>query len=162
MSGDPVRSIQTPISLEYRYTPGLAASRFLRAVAEGRLIGQRCPVCGKVYVPPRGSCPTDGVPTGEEVELPDRGTITTFCVVNVPFAGHTIEMPYVAASILLDGADIAFQHLVQEVPADRVHIGMRVEAVWRPREEWVPGLENIRHFRPETRGAPGPAEGADR
>jgi uncharacterized OB-fold protein len=145
---EPIQSIRTPIAIDYRYSPGTAASRFLRAVAEGRLIGQRCPACGKVYVPPRGSCPTDGLPTEEEVELADRGTVTTFCVVNVPFAGHAIEMPYVAASILLDGADIAFQHLVREIPADQVRIGMRVEAVWRPREEWGPTLENVSHFRP--------------
>jgi hypothetical protein len=148
VSDEPVRSIRTPVALDYRYTPGLAASRFLRAVAEGRLIGQRCPECGRVYVPPRGSCPTDGVPMEEEVQLADTGVITTFCVVNVPFAGHAIEMPYVAASIVLDGADISFQHLVQGVPADRVRIGMRVRAVWRPREEWGPTLENIRHFEP--------------
>ena len=148
MSFGPVKSIQTPIALEYSYTPGLASSRFLRAVATGKLVGQRCPVCRKVYIPPRGSCPTDGVPTEEEVELPDRGVVTTFCIVNVPFAGHAIEMPYVAASILLDGADIAFQHLVQEIPAAEVRIGMRVQAVWKPREQWGPSLENIRHFRP--------------
>ena len=153
MSDDVVRSIRTPIGLDYTYTPGLAMSRFLRAVAEGRLIGQRCPVCGKVYIPPRGSCPTDGVPTEEEVTLADTGVVTTFCVVNVPFAGHAIEMPYVAASILLDGADIAFQHLIQGVPADQVRIGMRVRAVWRPRAEWGPTLENIAHFLPaETAG----------
>jgi uncharacterized protein len=149
----PVTSIRTPIALDYRYTPGLATSRFLRAVAEGRLIGQRCPACGKVYVPPRGSCPTDGVPTGEEVALADRGVVTTFCVVNVPFAGHAIEMPYVAASVLLDGADIAFQHLLREIPAEQVRTGMRVEAVWRPRAEWGPSLESISHFRP-ARAAP--------
>lgn len=148
MSSEPVKSIQTPIALEYSYTPGLAPSRFLRGVAEGKLIGQRCPVCRKVYIPPRGSCPTDGVPTEEEVELPDRGVVTTFCIVNVPFAGHAIEMPYVAASILLDGADISFQHLVREIPAAEVRIGMRVQAVWKAREEWGPSLENIRHFRP--------------
>ncbi len=160
-AAEPVRTIETPIALEYRYTPGLAASRFLRAVAEGRLIGQRCPACRKVYVPPRGSCPTDGVPTEEEVALPDRGVVTTFCVVNVPFAGHAIEMPYVAASILLDGADVAFQHLVQGVPADRVHIGMRVQAVWKPRDQWRPSLENILHFRPVegSSTASGPVEG---
>ncbi len=148
MTDDLVKSIRTPIALDYRYTPGLASSRFLRAVAEGRLIGQRCSECGLVYVPPRGSCPTDGVPTEAEVELAHTGVVTTFCVVNVPFVGHAIEMPYVAASILLDGADIAFQHLVQGVPADQVRIGMRVRAVWRPREEWGPSLENIRHFEP--------------
>ena len=152
MSSEPVTSIETPIALEYRYTPGLASSRFLRALTEGKLIGQRCPICCKVYIPPRGSCPTDGVPTEEEVELPDRGVVTTFCVVNVPFAGHAIDMPYVAASIVLDGADIAFQHLVQEISAGQVRIGMRVEAVWKPRDEWGPSLENIRHFRPYEGG----------
>jgi uncharacterized OB-fold protein len=148
VTAEPVRSIRTPIALDYRYTPGLAASRFLRAVAEGRLIGERCPACGRVYVPSRGSCPADAVPTEEEVPLAGRGVVTTFCVVNVPVAGHPIEMPYVAASILLDGADIAFQHLLRGIPTGEVRTGMRVEAVWRPRDEWGPSLECISHFRP--------------
>ena len=80
-------------------------------------------------------------------ELPSTGTITTFCVVNVPFLGQAITPPYVAASILLDGADLAFQHLIQEIPAGDVRMGMRVEAVWKPADEWGPTLENIRYFR---------------
>jgi hypothetical protein len=27
-------------------------------------------------------------------------------------------------------------------------MGMRVEAVWKPREEWGTTIENIAHFRP--------------
>jgi uncharacterized OB-fold protein len=147
-TGD-VTTIETPVRFEYRYTPGIAASRFLRAVSEGRLLGQRCPRCTKVYIPPRGSCPTCGVPTEEDVELGGRGVVTTFCIVNIPMTQHAgIEMPYVAASVLLDGADLAFQHLIQGIPAADVRSGLRVEAVWRPREEWGPSLENIHHFRP--------------
>jgi len=52
---DPVKSIRTPASLQYTYSAGLASSRFLHQVAQKRLVGQRCPVCQKVYVPPRGS-----------------------------------------------------------------------------------------------------------
>ena len=37
-------------------------SRYLRGLATGRLLGQRCPACRKVYLPPRGACPTDGAP----------------------------------------------------------------------------------------------------
>jgi hypothetical protein len=145
---EPVTVIQTPISVEYRFTAGVASSKFLRNVAQGKLVGQRCPRCHKVYVPPRGSCPTCGVPTQEEVELSNRGTVTTFCVVNVPFSAHVIEMPYVAATILLDGADIGFQHLVQEIPAAEVRVGLRVEAVWKDPAEWGPTMESIKHFRP--------------
>jgi len=144
----PVRSIRTPQRLTYRFTPGAAMSRFLRGIEQGRILGQRCPVCQKVYTPPRGSCPACGVPTEEEVELPGTGTVTTFCVVNVPFYGQKIEIPYVAATILLDGADIGLTHLLQEVPAEKVHMGMRVEPVWVAPEERKPTLESIRYFRP--------------
>lgn len=145
---EPVRSIRTPIRLEYTITAGRAPSRFLRGLAQRRILAQRCPECEKVYVPPRGACPTCGVPTDEEVELPHTGTVTTFCVVNIPFAGQTVEIPYVCASVLLDGANIALFHLIQEVPPDQVRMGMRVEAVWAPPEEMGPTLESIRYFRP--------------
>ena len=145
---EPVRSVRTPIRLDYEYTPGSASSRFLRALAEKRIVGQRCPECRKVYVPPRGACPTDGVPTTDEVELPRTGTVTTFCVVNVQFYGQAMQVPYVSALILLDHSDIPIMHLLQEVEAADVHMGMRVEAVWVPDEELAPTLESIRWFRP--------------
>ncbi len=145
---EPIKSIVTPVRLEYRYTPGAAASRFLRRIEKGEYVGQRCPKCTKVYVPPRGSCPTCGVPTDEEVELAQTGTITAFCIVNIPFAGQAVECPYVSATIQLDGADIGFYHLIQEIPFDEVHIGMRVEAVWKPESEWGPTTESIAYFRP--------------
>jgi len=145
---EPVTMITSPVRLEYRYTPGVAMSRFLRHIAEGRIVGQRCPSCSTVYVPPRsGACPRCGVPTGEEVPVADTGTVTTFCVVNVPFAG-SIPIPYVAARILLDGSDTPLTSLIQEVEADRVRMGMRVRAEWAPPEARGPHLESIRYFKP--------------
>ena len=87
-------------------------------------------------MPPRSACPADGTPTAEEIELADTGTITTFCIVNVPFLGQKITPPYVSAYVLLDGADIAFLHLILDIPADEVRMGMRVKAVWKPEDEW--------------------------
>ncbi|MFI5612152.1 Zn-ribbon domain-containing OB-fold protein [Amycolatopsis sp. NPDC051903] len=146
--GAPVEVVITPVHLHYRHSASPEESRYLRALADGRLIGQRCPACEKVYIPPRGACPTDGVPTTDEVELPDTGIVTTFCIVNVPFLGQRIKPPYVAAYILLDGADIAFLHLVLGCAAEDVRMGLRVRAAWRPREQWWTSLENISHFEP--------------
>ena len=145
---DDVTGVITPVSLDYLYAASPEESAFYRGLAEGRLLGQRCPECHKVYIPPRSACPADGNPTTDEVELPDKGTITTFCIVNVPFMGQKITPPYVSAYILLDGADIAFLHLILDIPAEEVRMGMRVEAVWKPREEWSTTIENISHFRP--------------
>jgi len=143
-----VTMITTPVRLRYQHTASAEESRYLRALKEGKVIGQRCPACGKVYVPPRGACPVDGVPTTTDVELPDTGTVTTFCVVNVPFQGQRIPSPYVAAQVLLDGADIAFQHLILGCEPDEVRMGLRVRAVWKPPQEWGTTSENISHFEP--------------
>ncbi|MGH9169848.1 MAG: Zn-ribbon domain-containing OB-fold protein [Acidimicrobiales bacterium] len=145
---DPVTQIVTPIRLEYDVTAGRAQAAFLRGLVEGRLIGRRCPKCQKVYLPPRGACPTDGVPTTDLVECGQRGVVTTFCVVNVPFRGQSIELPYVCAQVLVDGADIAFMALIQECEAAEVRMGMRVEAVWRQAAERSPSLEALAYFRP--------------
>jgi hypothetical protein len=70
------------------------------------------------------------VPTREEVELPETGTVTTFCVVNVGYPGQRVTPPYVAAAVLLDGADIAFQHLILGCEPGEVRMGLRVRVVW--------------------------------
>ncbi|MEU0872715.1 Zn-ribbon domain-containing OB-fold protein [Nocardia brasiliensis] len=146
--GDPISVITTPVDLRYKHTASPQETVYLRGLAEGKLLGGRTDAAGKVYFPPRGANPTDGRPTDQTVELPDRGTVTTFCIVNVPFLGQRIKPPYVAAYVLLDGADIPVLHLVLGCEASEVRMGMRVEAVWKPREEWGFGLENVDHFRP--------------
>jgi uncharacterized OB-fold protein len=138
---DAVTGTITPVRLSYMHTASPGESAYLRGLAERRLLGQRCGVCGQVYVPPRGTCPADGVPTREEVELPDTGTVTTFCVVNVGYPGQRVTPPYVAAAVLLDGADIAFQHLILGCEPSEVRMGLRVKAVWSD-----PG--GISHFAP--------------
>jgi len=148
MSAEPVTMLTAPVRLHYEHTASPTETSFLRGLADGRLLAQRCPACGKVYIPPRGACPTDGVPTAGEIELPDRGIVTTFCVVNVPYPGQRVTPPYVAAAVLLDGADIPFQHLILGCAPDEVRMGMRVQAVWKPRDEWGTTMENINHFRP--------------
>ena len=143
-----VKMIVTPIELNITHSASAQESSYLRAFAEGRIVGARCPATDKVYVPPRGASPSHGLPTTDEVEVSDNGTVTTFCIVNVPFPGQRIKPPYVAAYVLLDGADIPFLHLILGCAADQVRMGMRVRAVWKPREEWGMTAENITHYEP--------------
>ena len=144
-----VRSVRTPAELVFTYTPGGASSRYLKGIAQGKILGERAAVPGaKVYVPPRGADPQLGKPTTEQVELAHVGTVTSFCVVNVSFYGGTQEIPYVSALIKLDGSDLPIMHLIQECPVDEVRPGMRVEAVWKPDDELGPTMESIKWFRP--------------
>lgn len=145
---EPVTIIVTPVSLTIQHSASHEESAYLRAISDGKLLGAKTGEKGKVYFPPHGADPATGKPTTDFVELPDKGTVTTFAIINIPFQGQRIKPPYVAAYVLLDGADIPFLHLVADVDAHEVRMGMRVEAVWKPREEWGFGIDNIEYFRP--------------
>lgn len=145
---DPVTIVPIPTSISIQHTASRPESIYLRAIQQGKLLGARTGDNGKVYFPPREADPATGKELDQFVELPDKGTVTTFAIINIPFAGQKIKPPYVAAYILLDGADIPFLHLVTEIDAADVRMGMRVQAVWRPQEEWGLGIDNIEHFRP--------------
>ncbi len=145
---EPVKSISTPVRLEYTYAAGRASRRFLRGIAEGRILGQRCPGCRKVYVPARGSCPRCALATEEEVHVSDKGTVTTYCIVRIPSENLSVAPPFACAHILLDGADIPFFHVISECPNEKVRMGMRVQAVWVAKEQLAPTLKSIQWFRP--------------
>lgn len=127
---DRVTGIVAPARLDYIYSPGAAQSRYINALADNRTVGERCPACRKVYVPPRGACPTCGIATTEQVEVGPAGTVTTFCIVNVKAKNLDIELPYVYAHIALDGADLALHGRIAGIRYDEVRMGLRVEPVW--------------------------------
>ncbi len=145
---DVITGIEAPIYLKYNFTAGAAPARFLTQVKEGVLTGQRCPQCAQVYVPPRGSCAACGVPTEEEVVLSDKATVQSFTIVSIPIPGNSIEPPFVVANLVPDGANISFIHLMSECDNADVHIGQRVQGVWKPQEEWGYSMDNIRYFKP--------------
>ena len=140
--------IVTPIRLDYHYTPGAAASAFLRGLKAGRLLGRRCPSCAKVYLPPRGGCPMCGVEFGEQVEVKDTGTMVTFAIVNVNFANRAVDLPYVTAEVAFDGADTTTMVLLKGVAPQDARMGMRVKAHWIPEAEWDYSLANIDYVVP--------------
>ena len=153
-----ITMMDAPVYLDYNFTAGAATSRFLSAIKQGRLVGQRCPSCGKVYVPPRGSCAKCGVATRDDVPVQSTATVQSFTIVYLPIPGNPIKPPYIIANLVLDGADISFIHLISECNNDDVRIGQRVQAVWKPEAEWGYAMENIAYFKPLDEAAVNPDE----
>ena len=134
---EPVQFMSHFTTVEYALPdPSPLNVHFAEELAQGRIVGHKCPECGKVYMPPRGYCPLCVVETSaeDEVEVADRGTVTTFSVITpLQYQGQEETDDYVQATILLDGSDttIMVAHLDGVAIAD-VHTGLRVEAVWAP------------------------------
>jgi uncharacterized OB-fold protein len=145
---NPVKYVDANVYLPYAYVAGDRKAVYLRALKDRKILGSRCSKTGKVFVPPVLASPESFAPCDEIVQVADRGIVTTFCIVNIPVIGRNLEIPYVAASVALDGADISIFSLVQECPPGEVRMGMRVEAVWKPDGERRGDHEDIQYFRP--------------
>ncbi len=145
---DPIESIAVPIYHHYHATSAKAITPFLHAIKRGELMGHLSSATGKVLFPPLGACPESGEATHEPVILKDSGTVIGFTTVHLPIPGSKLVPPFTVANILLDGADQTCSHLISECELGDVVIGMRVQAVWRPKDQWDYSLENIEYFKP--------------
>jgi uncharacterized OB-fold protein len=143
----PVTGVVQPIRLDYTVHAGAALTRYLEGLGEGKIIGGRAPNSDEVYAASRGTDPKTGEPTTIEVEVADRGTVTTFCIVNIPgLSALAPPVPFVSAHILLDGANNTFFGLIRGVEVDDVRMGMRVKAKWA--DVLKPDHTAIQHWEP--------------
>ena len=137
---DPVQFMSHHTAVEYKIPePSLLSIHFGEQLARGRIIGHKCPECGKVYMPPRGYCPLCVVETTEadEVEVANEGTITTFSVITpLQYQDQEETEDYVQATLFLDGADTTIMVMRMDgIAITDVHMGMRVRAVFPPPHE---------------------------
>lgn len=142
--------------IEYAWDAGIAIGQFLQGLKEGKLLGRKCHQCGRVMIPPRLFCERCFRQTDEWVTLQDRGRVNTFSVSFVNWDASRRETPQVPAVIEIEGASegMGILHLLGEVGntlqevLNRVKVGMRVQAVWKPVEEREGAITDILYFRP--------------
>ena len=135
---------------KYAWDRGVAIGRYLEGYKEGVILGVHCRKCGRIMVPPRAFCEWCFVPVDEWVELKDTGTVNTFSLCYVTWDVRRITEPEMPAVIEIDGASkgMGIMHLLGGVDPKKVHIGMKVKAVWKPVAEREGAVTDIRHWEP--------------
>jgi hypothetical protein len=125
-------------------------SRFLEELKEGKIIARRCRRCGRIMVPPRMFCERCFRPTDEWVYVKDTGIVNTYSISYLAADASRLEEPIIVAVIELDGASegMGILHYLGEVAPDEVDFGMRVKAVWKPPEQRIGAITDIRYFKP--------------
>lgn len=153
-------------NVKYEFTAGQAQGRFLQGLKEGRILGVKCPRCGRVYVPPRMYCEYCMAPTTEWVELSGEGEVHTAVVSYISTFRERLEKPEIIAVIRLYAPGYTgkpdeyefpglFHKLCNVEPDDVVSgriIGARVRPRWRPPEERRGSVTDIECFEPVGEG----------
>ncbi len=136
------------ICVPYTWTVGSILSRFYCELRDnGKIWANRCPKCGKVFVPPKIKCTDCFMDMNDWVELPGTGTVETYTVVRYEEPTlHPRKAPFVYGVIKMDGADTGIVHFIGEVEPEKVKVGLRVEAVLEDEREG--NILDIKHFRP--------------
>lgn len=144
-----VRVWKGEIPLYGRYTAGIAGERFFREIKDNaRIMGTKCNRCNILYVPARLYCERCFSKLEDWVEVPSRGEVHTFTILYRDLDENPLERPLILAFVKLEGADGGFVHYLGEVDPDKVYIGMKVEAVFKPAEERKGEITDIKYFRP--------------
>lgn len=142
-------------NLQYEWDDGPAIGRYLAELKKGHLIGKRCRKCDRLMLPPRMFCELCWRPTDEWTYVKDTGTVNTFCISHVDWKAGRLDIkggvrPFTPAVIEIDGASpgMGILHHINEVNPQEIFIGMRVKAVWKPKEEREGSIADIRYFVP--------------
>ncbi len=109
-SGESLTLLHIEMTQRYRHTLG-HAHPFYRGIEAGVLRATRCDACGRSWFPPRRFCDDDLEETGW-YDLPGTGTVVAATRVHSPPPFGGVEVPYLLASIRLDGVDGGITHRV--------------------------------------------------
>ena len=129
--------------LTYNHSADPVTAHFLRTLRdEGKVLGIRCEVCGRVLAPPRPICDRDFVETtGGWVDLGSEGTLELFTIMYLAIDGLP-EPPYVLAYVKPDGADTAIGGFLEgvdlsspETATEQLTIGDRVTIAVRDQRQ---------------------------
>ena len=143
------------LKIPYRWAAGEHIGEFLRELRRsGKIYANKCPKCGRFRCPPAPVCSRCHTKMEERqkwVHVGPKGTLLSFFVAEqsflVPTTGDMLEVPFSVGVIWLDGAPVALWHQLEETNPDKIKVGMRVEAVLKPKEQRQANIFDILHFK---------------
>jgi uncharacterized OB-fold protein len=141
-----------PFTANFGWSTGFQMQRFIRELADKRILGAKCPECGYTYVPPRSRCGKCYAVIGEAdlIPLSGKGTLISYTAAHVKLDGQgdfqDLEEPELIGAIRLENTDSTVFMPLGGIEAQDTAIGLQVEVQWR--EETKGELADIVCFRP--------------
>ena len=149
VAGKKVLSTEWEPELKWAWDTGMGYGRYFAELKEGKIIGTKCNKCRRVLLPARVFCEWCFRPVDEWVYLKDTGTVNTFSIAYTDWMARRIKEPQIPAIIEIDGSGgVGIMHLLEEVDPQKVKIGMRVKAVWKPKKEREGSITDIKYWKP--------------
>ncbi len=139
----------------YRWPNGESVALFLKELKDNeKIYASKCPKCGRFQCPPLVMCGRCHVRMGGRekwIEVGPGGSVISYNVVEQsfwhPVNDGMLPVPVATAIIHLDGAPVTIYHQLEETNPEKLRVGLRVEAVFKPKEERRGNFRDLQFFR---------------
>ncbi|MHA1912948.1 MAG: Zn-ribbon domain-containing OB-fold protein [Promethearchaeota archaeon] len=124
------------VRADFSFWVGQYMDKFYDAFENKKIIGNQCPECRKVFVPPRKICGDCNkiIPLEKSwVELSNSGTLINFTTTNYRVSdriGRKTKKPQIIGMVRIDGSDTAIIYRLLNIQPEEIKIGMKVKIEW--------------------------------
>ncbi len=131
------------IRAEFNFWVGQYMDRFYDNLEKRKIVGNKCPKCGDVFVPPRkicGKC-NEILPLEKGwIDLPDTGTVTNFTITSYRVNDRSSRKakPQIIAMIQINGSNTAIIYRLLDIAPEEIKVGMKVKIEWNDKTKGDP------------------------
>jgi len=132
------------VRAEFAFWVGQYMDKFYDALESKKIIGNSCPKCGKVFIPPRkicGGCNEEIALDENWVDLPGTGTLLNYTITNYKVSDRAARKgknSQIVGIVQIDGGDTAIIYPLLNMEPDVVKIGMKLNVVWEEKPKGHP------------------------
>ncbi|MFX1571619.1 MAG: Zn-ribbon domain-containing OB-fold protein [Promethearchaeota archaeon] len=139
-----------PVRAEFSFWVGQYMDKFYDALEHKKIIGNKCPKCEDVFVPPRkicGKC-NEKIPFDNNwVDLPDTGSLKNYTITYYKVndrSSRKVKKPQIIGMVQIDGSRTTIVNRLIDISPEEIKIGMNVKVQWEAKTKGDPS--DIRGF----------------
>jgi uncharacterized OB-fold protein len=131
------------VRADFNFWVGQYLDKFFDNLENKKIVGNKCPKCDDVFVPPRKICGKCNVviPIDQNwVELPDTGTLVNYTITpyRVNDRTHRKAKDLLLGMIQIDGSNTSIVYRLLNLEPSEVKIGMKVKIEWAEKTKGNP------------------------
>ncbi len=124
------------VKAEFAFWVGEYLDKFYDNLENKKIVGNKCPKCGDVFVPPRKVCGKCNIviPLEENwVDLPETGELINYTITHYKVndrSDRKVKKPQIIGIIKIDGSSTGLVYRLLDLEPEEVKIGMKMKIKW--------------------------------
>ncbi len=123
------------VKADFAFWVGRYMDKFYDGLEQKKILGNKCPHCGDVFVPPRKICGKCNVviPIDQNwVDLANTGTLVTFTITPYRVSDRRARKakPQIVGMVNIDGSNTSIVYPLLKMVPEEIKTGMKLKIEW--------------------------------